>query len=101
MYEEEDVGKVFESFYQHLFTSNGETYFSTVEETISIGVTYEMNDTLCRIPHLEEVRKALFSINGGMHRELMASLQVFTSHSRVCWDQIFTEKFGRSLPQVI
>ena len=64
-YEEEDVGKVFERFYQQLFSSNGEDDFSTVEETIYRGVTEEMNDTLCRIPDMEEVRISLFSINGG------------------------------------
>ncbi|XP_056864290.1 uncharacterized protein LOC130511362 [Raphanus sativus] len=64
-YEEEDVGKVFEKFYQQLYSSNGESDFSTVEETITCGVTEEMNDSICKIPDQEEVRQALFSINGG------------------------------------
>lgn len=63
VYEEEEVGKVFADFYQHLFSSNGLSDFSTVAETITGRISEEMNDQLCRIPELEEIKEAAFSIH--------------------------------------
>lgn len=63
VYEEEEVGKVFADFYQLLFSTNGGTDFSTVEETISRCFTEDMNDILCKISEIGEVRDALFSIH--------------------------------------
>lgn len=99
MYEEEDVGKVFEWFYQKLFSSKGGTDFSTVEETISRGVTEEMNDELCRIPEMEEVRNALFSIDGGKAPGVDGFSASFYQTFWNLLGQIFTEIFGLSLSQ--
>lgn len=52
LYEEEEIGKVFESFYQNLFSSIGVAEYTTVEETILPVITGAMNDSLCRIPEL-------------------------------------------------
>lgn len=63
VYEEEEIGRVFANFYQKLFSTNGNTGFRTVEETISECITSEMNDQLCLIPDEEEVRRATFEIH--------------------------------------
>ena len=63
VYEEEEIGRVFAEFYKKLFTSNGNSSFHTVEETISRCITDEMNDKLCQLPDMEEVRIATFAIH--------------------------------------
>lgn len=63
VHEEEEISKVFEAFYQQLFTSNGHDDYHTVEETISACITEEMNDLLCCIPEEEEVKTTIFAIH--------------------------------------
>ena len=64
-FEENHIVQTFVQFYHQLFTS-GNTYArSVVEEALSPKVTTAMNEDLTKIPDMEEVRAAVFSIHPG------------------------------------
>ena len=64
-FEENHIVQTFVQFYHQLFTS-GNTYArSVVEEALSPKVTTMMNEDLTKIPDMEEVRAAVFSIHPG------------------------------------
>lgn len=64
-FEENQIVQTFVQFYQQLFTSGNTDARSVVEEALSPKVTAAMNEKLIKIPDMEEIRAAVFSIHPG------------------------------------
>lgn len=62
-HEEAEIGMVFASYYEKLFTSNGASDLATVEEALAPRITTATNQALIAIPIDAEIHAAVLDIN--------------------------------------
>lgn len=64
-YEEEDIVTVITNYYQDIFTTKSVGDFSAIHDLLPCKVTADMNAYLTKIPSVQEIKEATFSINSG------------------------------------
>ena len=64
-HEEEDIVTVITNYYQDIFTTKTVGDFSTIHDLLPCKVTADMNAYLTKIPSVQEIKEATFSINSG------------------------------------
>ena len=64
-HEEADIVAVIENYYQDIFSTKNAVDFSTIHKLLQCSVTPEMNAHLVRLPSIQEIKVATFSINSG------------------------------------
>lgn len=65
VYEEDQICAVIASYFNNIFTSNGNSDFSKLTSILPRKVTPDMNQQLISIPSDSEIKSAALSINGG------------------------------------